>query len=98
MICDNCKLTRLVTDFINNQKFCFHCVYRIKLEKIMKNPMCKKLFCRICGKKVTHDESLKKRQRSVYCSEICAKEGHKGQLSSHWTRQIRKEDSWRNRG
>lgn len=98
MICDSCKLVRLVSDFINNQKFCFHCMYRIKLAKSMKNHISKNQFCRICGVRVIQDINLKKRQRSIYCSLNCAKEGHKKQLNNHWTRTIRKDDSWKTKG
>ncbi len=89
MICDNCKKERLITDFINNQKFCFRCEYQKKLEKTPKKQTAKRIFCRVCGKRVIHHEELKKRQRTVFCSLSCALSGHKTLASNHWTRQVR---------
>jgi len=87
MICDNCKIKRLVTDFINNQKFCYQCMYRIKLSKATENRMEKPTLCRCCNKEVIQQENIKKRQRTVFCSQECALQGHKQQLKNHWTRQ-----------
>ena len=98
MLCDNCKTERLVTDFINKQKFCYHCVYRIKLENTSKKRIPRKLFCRICGEEFVRKESLKKRQRTVFCSQECAHRGHKKQLNNHWTRKIRLQDSREKQG
>lgn len=89
MICGNCKTDRLVNDFINNQKFCYHCEYQIKLEKTLKKRTLKRFFCRICGKEITHIEDLKKRQRTIFCSDECALVGHKEMTKNHWTRQLR---------
>lgn len=88
MICDNCKIERLVTDFINNQKFCYHCVYRIKLQKMTEKRTPKPSLCRTCGNQVIQLENQKKRQRSVFCSRDCAQKGHKEQLINHWSRKI----------
>jgi predicted nucleic acid-binding Zn ribbon protein len=93
MLCRNCKIDRLITDFINNQKFCYHCMYRIKLEKDGLRRVRPHLFCRICGKEIVIKENLKKRQRSVFCSNECAVQGHKKQLNNHWTRMIRRDNS-----
>lgn len=95
MICDNCKTERLITDFINNQKFCFRCEYQKKLEKIPQKRTSKPIFCRVCGKRVIHQEDLKKRQRTVFCSLECAQIGHKTLTSNHWTRQVRNNPSLR---
>ncbi len=92
MICDNCKLERLVDDFINNQKFCYHCTYRIKTEKRTEIRKENELICRCCENKFIIDKSQKKRQRTVFCSKECAQKGHKNQLNNHWTRKIRKEN------
>ena len=89
MLCDNCGKERLETDFINNQKFCYRCEYRKKLEiipqKRTKNPN----FCRMCGIYIVHIENLKKRQRNIFCSSGCAEKGHKELIENHWTRKIR---------
>lgn len=87
MICDNCKIDRLVSDFINNQKFCYRCVYREKLKKATEKRTEDPAFCRICGGKIASKPDEKKRQRTVFCSCGCAEKGHKEQL--HWTRRIR---------
>ena len=34
MICDNCKIDKQEKDFINNQKFCYQCEYKLKIKKI----------------------------------------------------------------
>jgi hypothetical protein len=89
MICDNCKSERLVTDFINNQKFCYHCVYREKVEKSPENQTEKKRLCRTCNNEIIRKKNEKKRQRSIFCSRECASLGHKNQLSNHWTRKVK---------
>ena len=87
MICDNCKIERLVSDFINNQKFCYRCEYRKKLEKLTGKQAQKINKCRMCSKEIFHKENLKKRQRSVFCSRECALKGHKELSRNHWTRK-----------
>ena len=89
MICDNCKIDRLVTDFIKNQKYCYRCEYQKKIEKTQKKQTPKPTFCRICGKEVITEKNLKKRQRTVFCSCECAQLGHKNLINNHWTRQVR---------
>jgi hypothetical protein len=89
MICENCKIDRLVSDFINNHKICYRCVYQKKTAKQPKKRIFKPYFCRICAKQVIRDESLKKRQRSVFCSPTCALQGHKIMIKDHWTRKVR---------
>jgi len=95
MICDSCKIDRLVTDFINNQKFCYHCVYRIKLEKSTEKRTPKPLLCRTCGKEVIRLENQKKRQRTVFCSCECAEKGHKEKIKNYWTRKACATNSWK---
>jgi len=92
MICDDCKIDRLVTDFLNKSNICYKCIYRKKTEKILKKRTPKPLFCRICGSEVIQQENLKKRQRSVFCSCECALAGHKEQINNHWTRLARSID------
>jgi hypothetical protein len=88
MICFNCKIDRLFTDFINNQKFCYRCTYRIKLQKMMEKRTKKPVLCRTCGKKIIRKENDKKRQRTVFCSFECAEKGHKELVKNYWTRNI----------
>lgn len=89
MICDSCKIDRLLTDFINNQKYCYRCEYREKLQKPVIKRTKKPMFCRICRKEVFHISDAKKRQRTVFCSCECAEKGHKELINNHWTRQVR---------
>lgn len=91
MLCDNCHIDKQEKDFINNQKFCYQCEYKLKIKKIAETRKEDTHKCRTCGKHFVLIENLKKRQRSYFCSEACAKLGHKAQLNNHWTRKIRKE-------
>lgn len=88
MICDNCKTERLFSDFINNQKFCYHCEYMLKMLKKTDKRVRKPVYCRTCKGEIVFKESLKKRQRTVFCSEDCALEGHRLLSKNHWTRMI----------
>lgn len=88
MICDSCKIDRLVTDYINNQKFCYHCEYRNKLRKMREKQEEKPIPCRTCGKDVIQQKDLKKRQRTVFCSENCALAGHKEIIKNYWCRKV----------
>lgn len=90
MICDNCNVDRKSTDFINNQKFCYQCEFRKKIEKDTEKQTRKTYFCRICKKEIEFIENAGKRQRDVFCSYECAEEGHKQMCNSHWTRRIRR--------
>ena len=89
MICDNCKRERLITDFINNHKFCYKCVYRKKLTKSTGKRTERLTFCRICHKQIINEKDQQKRQRTIFCSCQCAAKGHKDQLNNYWIRKIR---------
>ncbi len=89
MICDNCKIDREKSDFLNNQKFCYRCEYQIKLNKMPKNRKPKSNRCRMCKKEIAHIEELKKRQRTTFCSKECADKGLKQQRDDYWVRNIR---------
>ena len=95
MICDSCKIDRLVTDYLNNSNICYKCVYRKKLEKTPEKRTPKPPFCRMCNKEVLRLENQKKRQRTVFCSCECAEKGHKEMIKNYWTRKVRKENSWK---
>jgi len=95
MICDKCKIDRKDTDFINNQEFCYHCMYRIKLLKTPEKRTPRPMHCRVCSKEIIQIENLRKRQRSVFCSGACADKGQRELVSNHWTRKIRGADYWR---
>ncbi len=89
MFCDSCKIERLDTDFINNQKFCYRCEYRKKVGKITQKRMIKINYCRMCSEEIVHIENLKKRQRKVFCSKQCALRGHRLMSNNHWTKKFR---------
>ena len=93
MICDSCKVDSLFSDFINNQKFCYRCIYREKLSKSKGKRTQRSIFCRMCGKKIIRQKDAKTRHREVFCSSECAEEGHKQQLNTHWTRKFLKGHS-----
>ena len=94
MICDNCKIDKLVRDFINNQKFCYKFEYQKKISKTPKKRTSTQKCCRMCKKKIIRLDGVKKRQRTVFCSLECAEKGHKEICNNYWTRKIRKEFSW----
>lgn len=94
MICDRCKLNKPDNDFINNQNICFRCVYNLKTQKTTEKRTAEPMVCRVCNKEIVRKTNLKKRQRSVFCSDECAKQGQKELVRNHWTRKIRREDSW----
>ncbi len=98
MICDNCKNDRLITDFINNQEFCYHCIYRIKLQKSMENRTPSSSSCRTCGGEVIRLKNEKKRQRNVFCSCECAKKGHKELIKNYWIRKMGRPNFWKAKG
>lgn len=87
MICGNCNSERLESDFIKNQKYCFRCEYQKKIEMCVKKRTIKKVYCRLCGSEVISDASLKKRQRTVFCSERCSEMGYKISRNNHWSRK-----------
>ena len=88
MICDNCKVDRLEDDFIKTQKFCYHCEYQKKKEKTVKKQKRSRIFCRICNEELIPIENLKKRQRTIFCSEDCALKGQRLLTSTYWMRCI----------
>ncbi len=87
MICEKCLKFKNHNDFLMNNKVCYQCVYKNKLEIEKENK--KKNLCRICKRKIYVDETLKKRQRNVFCSPECALRGHKLSSQSYWTRLLR---------
>jgi len=89
MLCENCNIDRSDNDFVNNQKYCYHCMYLIKMSNDSQVRKHKSSHCRNCGKAVIKKEHVRKRQRTIFCSKECAEEGHKEQLSNHWTRQVK---------
>ncbi len=89
MICNKCKIDKVEKDFINNQEFCYQCVYQIKLQKNTEKRIKKIPNCRICDKEIFHSINQIGRQRSVFCSPECAKKGHQKLIKEYWTRKIR---------
>ena len=85
--CSQCELNLDERFFIKDQTACFRCVYRekIKTEKSRRHK------CRECDKVFFCKKELKKKQRTVYCSEICAESGYKKQRNSHWTKKLKRK-------
>ena len=98
MICSNCNIDRLVSDFINNQEYCYRCVFKKKRIKSTETRTPKKLKCRHCEEEIPCKNEAGKRQRSIYCSNECARLGHEKQLNNHWTRKIPKQFSSATKG
>lgn len=63
-------------------------MYRIKQQKNTENRKSKKMICRICDREIVHIKNQIGRQRSVFCSEECAKKGHQQMIKDYWTRRI----------
>ena len=88
MICKHCKTTKDDKDFLPKQEFCYQCMYEIKTKKLKKGLIKRKKFCRICKTELIYDKSLKKNQRSVFCSYDCAEIGHRERSKEHWTKKL----------
>lgn len=88
MICNNCKIDKKSSDFINSENICYRCIYREKLELAAKMTTKKPQRCRVCQMILTIQKNIKKRQRTVYCSLACAESGHKNQINNHWTKKV----------
>lgn len=88
MICDICKIDKLITDFINSENICYKCLYRIKIAKMSKKRTEPIANCRCCGEPIIRKKNERKRQRTVFCSVECAEKGHKDQLKNHWTKTL----------
>jgi hypothetical protein len=90
MICISCEKDQNDKCFINSKNICYHCVYRKKREIVKENKIPKTLTCRLCKKAIYRDNKIKKRQRTVFCSDECARIGQKEKCVSYWTRQVGK--------
>ncbi len=77
MICDNCKVDKLVNDFLNNSNICYKCIYQKKIEKTGEMRTEKQIPCRNCGKNLIMDKNSKKRQRTIFCCHECACWGYR---------------------
>ncbi len=85
MICTKCNQDLTEHSFLPGQEFCFRCIYKMKTAKKIVPPK----LCRICNEKILIDKELKKRQRTVFCSEKCALKCQKSKNEKHWTRRVR---------
>ena len=88
MICTVCRNDLDPSDFFHKKSMCFHCLYLQKLKIQAKKKPNQKTFCRICEKEIRFDESLKRRQRNVFCSDECAIIGYRQKRENHWTKQL----------
>ncbi len=89
MICEACNKDFDNKDFLKNKLVCFRCIYR-ESQKNLKAPDPK---CRQCNQSFKVNPEVKKKQRYIYCSLKCAKEGHLIQTQNHWTKILRKRIS-----
>ena len=96
MLCGICKIEKKESDFINSKDVCYKCLYQIKKQKPAKKNAPKK--CRICHAEIAIPSDSKKRNRTIFCSVECAKEGHRDQIDQHWTRRIRRWDAPQKKG
>ncbi len=87
MNCEKCLKECCEKDFMPNQIYCYKCTYEMKCENQNKDK--KKPKCRVCKSEIKFKPNSKTRQRNVFCSEKCAKEGHKEITNNFWTRQIK---------
>jgi hypothetical protein len=89
MKCSRCACERLEKDFLLKHPYCFHCMYDLK--KVKENPIkTKKIYyCLICKNEIKKHKNLKTRRRIYYCSQECAKIGHKEKINNHWSKKVR---------
>lgn len=92
MICPSCNEKCEASDFLPNQDICFRCMYKAKKLAVIIEKKEKKTFCKMCKKEIVRDEESRKRQRNVYCSQECAKKGHKNTNDNFWTRKFREDN------
>lgn len=86
MICPECLKECAVNDFIRGQDICYKCSYA---KKVNKKVVCVKTTCKMCNNEIVKNDLIKKRQRTNYCSEVCALKGHKERNDNYWTRKLR---------
>jgi hypothetical protein len=86
MICERCFQQKEDKDFLLGNDKCYKCVYEMKTQN--KN-IDKKNNCKICKKEILKSEYYKKKPRSSFCSEECAKIGHNEVVNNYWTRRLR---------
>lgn len=86
-ICENCKISKTIEDFIGTQKECYKCVFAKKLTQ--KNCRTEPRYCKQCEKEIPPE-------RWAYCSKDCAKEAKK--LRIHWTNKCKVDTKgWKRR-
>lgn len=89
MICNCCNKDLIEKDFLLKQTCCFRCVYLKKIKNKKKEKPIKVCVCRNCKREFTKNLEIKKRQRTVFCSDACAEIGYKDMKKNHWTRRLR---------
>lgn len=89
MICKFCNTERRAKDFMKNQLYCYRCEYHLKVQKFIHKQRNTNVVCRTCGIELIKQENIHRRQRTIFCSEECAKEGHQNKIDTYWTNQIR---------
>ncbi len=89
MICPECKKECSSTDYLPNQEICYKCSYARK-SICLQTHKDHGSYCKMCNKEIGVDLSSNRKQRRVYCSETCAKEGQKEMNEQHWTRIMKR--------
>lgn len=77
-ICDICLISKISSDFINNNGECYKCVYQRKVLESKKNYHKK---CHLCDEKIIEGKSWK------YCSKECAAKAKR--QYRHWSVTIK---------
>jgi hypothetical protein len=79
--CRKCGRECEESDFVNESNDCYKCIYKEKVKNSILDKKTK--VCRICNEKCG-------KNRSVYCSDECAKTGEREQKAQHWTMTMNK--------
>jgi len=92
MLCQKCNIDFPDKDFMKGIKICFRCVYKEKSGiKLTKNSDFQGL-CRNCKNPIIINSSTPYgRPRSIYCSRVCAKDGHIEQNKNYWTQKLKRQ-------
>jgi hypothetical protein len=85
MFCDGCKQELEEKLFLMNQKKCYKCIYKEKLELSKKKSNF--LRCKNCKKRFL----LKKGGRRSHCSQECATAYWKRQQREFWARKAQRD-------
>ena len=77
-ICSICNVSRINSDYVNNNDECYKCVYARKVKSIKAT--CKSKKCRLC-------DNFVQSSRWTYCSRECATKAK--EKNKHWSLGIK---------